>query len=126
MITIKPKLIVRNNVKQRWIAKVMASVIIGYVLWLFLGWLGIHRFYTGNVITGLIWMFSLGLFGIGWFVDIFLVPGLVTAANQRNQQKIIVMQSQQPGFVGDVAQHVGGRVVKHVATNAITDLLSDK
>jgi TM2 domain-containing membrane protein YozV len=117
---------VRNNVKQRWIAKVMASVIIGYVLWLFLGWLGIHRFYTGNVITGLIWMFSLGLFGIGWFVDIFLVPGLVTAANQRNQQKIIVMQSQQPGFVGDVAQHVGGRVVKHVATNAITDLLSDK
>nr|AIE99666.1 putative membrane protein [uncultured marine group II/III euryarchaeote KM3_115_D04] len=104
----------------------MASVFFAYILWLFFGWLGIHRFYTGNVITGLIWMFSLGLFGIGWFVDIFLVPGLVAAANQRNQQKIIIVQGQQSGLVSDVTQHVAGRAVKHVATNAITDLIKER
>ena len=103
----------------------MASVFIAYLLWLFLGVFGIHRFYTGNVVTGLIWLFTLGLLGIGWFVDLFLVPGLVAAANQRNQQKIFVVQSQQPGYVGEVAQHVGERAVKHVATNVVTDFLKD-
>ena len=96
----------------------MASVFFAYLLWLFFGWLGIHRFYTGNVVTGLIWLFTLGLLGIGWFVDLFLVPGLVAAANQRNQQKIFVEQSQQPGIAGDVALHVAGHAVKHVAKNA--------
>ncbi|MDE0708615.1 MAG: NINE protein [Candidatus Poseidoniales archaeon] len=100
----------------------MTSVFVAYVLWLPFGWLGIHRFYTGNVITGLIWMFSLGLFGIGWFVDLFLVPGLVAAANQRNQQNFIVVQNNQSGFVGDVAGHAA----KHVAKNVITDYLKER
>ena len=104
----------------------MASVIVAYILWLPFGWLGLHRFYTGNVITGLIWMFSLGLLGIGWFVDLFMVPGLVAAANQRNQQKIIVMQNQQSGIVGEVAGFAAKQGAQHVATNMISDFIKDR
>ncbi len=49
------------------------SVLMGYVLWLF-GFLGMHRFYFGKQITGTIWFFTGGLLGIGWLVDLFLIP----------------------------------------------------
>jgi len=49
--------------------------IIGYLLWLF-GFLGAHRFYYGKPITGTIWFFTLGLLGIGWLVDLFLIPAM--------------------------------------------------
>ena len=49
------------------------SKVIGYLLWLF-GFLGAHRFYYGKPITGTIWFFTLGLLGIGWLVDLFLIP----------------------------------------------------
>lgn len=39
----------------------------------FLGWLGIHRLYVGKVGTGILWMFTFGLFGIGWLVDLFVI-----------------------------------------------------
>ena len=96
----------------------MASVIIAYILWLPLGWLGLHRFYTGHTITGLIWMFSLGLVGIGWFVDLFMVPGLVDAANQRKRN--------QSGFGGVVKQHVAEHAAEHVATNLISSFMENK
>ena len=31
---------------------------------------GINRILRGKVIIGLIWIFTVGLFGIGWLVDI--------------------------------------------------------
>lgn len=48
---------------------------IGYVLWIF-GFLGAHRFYYGKPVTGTIWFFTLGLLGIGWLIDLFLIPGM--------------------------------------------------
>ena len=51
------------------------SLLIGYVLWLF-GFLGAHRFYYGRKISGLIYLCTGGLFGIGWVVDLFLMPSL--------------------------------------------------
>ena len=46
--------------KNKWVAFVLAFV---------LGFLGAHRFYEGKVGTGLLWLFTGGLFGIGWLVD---------------------------------------------------------
>jgi len=58
------------------------SVGIGYILWIF-GFLGAHRFYYGRQITGIIWMFTLGLLGIGWLIDLFLIPSMARDASRR-------------------------------------------
>ena len=51
-------------------------VLIAYILWLF-GFLGCHRFYLGRPISGTVYFFTLGIFGIGWIIDIFLIPSMV-------------------------------------------------
>lgn len=58
------------------------SKIIGYILWIF-GFIGAHRFYYGKPISGTIYFFTLGLFFIGWMVDLFLIPGMDRDADQR-------------------------------------------
>ncbi len=55
---------------------------IGYVLWIF-GFTGSHRFYYGKPISGTIYFFTLGLLGIGWLIDLFLIPGMDEQADQR-------------------------------------------
>jgi len=60
------------------------SKVIGYVLWIF-GFTGSHRFYYGRPITGIIWFFTLGLFGIGWLIDLFLIPGMDRDADRKYQ-----------------------------------------
>ncbi|MEZ5741036.1 MAG: TM2 domain-containing protein [Burkholderiaceae bacterium] len=55
---------------------------IGYLLWI-LGFLGAHRFYYGRPITGTIWFFTLGLLGIGWLIDLFLIPSMDREADLR-------------------------------------------
>ena len=58
------------------------SAAIGYILWIF-GFLGCHRFYFGKPISGTIYFFTLGLFLIGWIVDLFLIPGMEREADVR-------------------------------------------
>jgi TM2 domain-containing membrane protein YozV len=73
------------------------SIVIAYLLWFFLGFLGVHRFYLGRVVSG---VFMLALWGIGtglvailigwlflipwaiwWFLDLFLIPGMTQSEN---------------------------------------------
>ena len=58
------------------------SVFIGYLLWIF-GFTGSHRFYYGKPVSGTIWFFTLGLLGIGWLVDLFLIPSMNRTAAVR-------------------------------------------
>lgn len=58
------------------------SKTIGYILWLF-GFTGAHRFYYGKPVTGTIWFFTLGLLGIGWLIDLFLIPAMDRQADLR-------------------------------------------
>ncbi|HHW84069.1 MAG TPA: TM2 domain-containing protein [Actinomycetales bacterium] len=43
------------------------------LLCFFLGVLGVHRFYVGKVGTGLVWFFTIGMFGIGVLIDFLLI-----------------------------------------------------
>jgi TM2 domain-containing membrane protein YozV len=58
------------------------SKTIGYLLWIF-GFLGAHRFYYGKPVTGTLWLFTLGLLGIGWLIDLFLIPSMDREADFR-------------------------------------------
>ena len=74
------------------------NIVIAYLLWFFLGFLGVHRFYLGRVFTGLMMLgfwaggsvFTFILFGFPIFLapwalwmllDLFLIPGMVRAEN---------------------------------------------
>lgn len=58
------------------------SKLMGYALWLF-GFLGAHRFYFGKPVSGTIWFFTLGLLGVGWIIDLFLIPSMDREADRR-------------------------------------------
>ena len=52
--------VVRGRECNKWIA---------FLLCFFLGYLGFHKFYEGKVGTGILYIFTVGLFGIGWLID---------------------------------------------------------
>lgn len=56
------------------------SKVVGYILWIF-GFMGAHRFYYGKPVSGTIYFFTLGLFLIGWIIDLFLIPGMDNQAD---------------------------------------------
>lgn len=57
------------------------SMPIGYLLWL-IGFTGAHRFYFGKPVSGAIWFFTFGLLGVGWIIDLFLIPSMNREAAQ--------------------------------------------
>lgn len=61
------------------------SIVVGYLAWVF-GFMGAHRFYYGKPITGTIWFFTLGLFFIGWIIDLFLIPAMDSEADARYEE----------------------------------------
>ena len=58
------------------------SLWMGYALWIF-GFLGAHRSYYGKRVTGVIWMCTLGLLGVGWLFDLLWMPVLRRSAEHR-------------------------------------------
>ncbi|EFA83585.1 TM2 domain-containing protein [Heterostelium album PN500] len=63
-----------------------------YLLWFFFGVFGVHRFYLQRYVSGFIYLFTLGIFGIGWLVDLFLIPSMVRHFNNHyfSEETVIV------------------------------------
>lgn len=43
------------------------------ILCIFLGYFGAHKFYVGKIGMGIVYLFTFGLFGFGWLIDIFSI-----------------------------------------------------
>ena len=46
---------------------------ISLCLCIFLGYFGAHKFYEGKTGVGILYLFTFGLFGVGWFFDIITI-----------------------------------------------------
>ncbi|HXY70731.1 MAG TPA: NINE protein [Gemmatimonadales bacterium] len=79
-----------------------------YLLWCgcFLGVCGLQRIYSGKYGTGFLWLFTVGLLGIGQLVDLFLIPGMVEDANNR----LLVQSAGTAALLGAGAGHALGRL----------------
>lgn len=53
-----------HRVKNKWVS---------FFLCLFLGFFGAHKFYEGKIGMGILYLFTFGLFGFGWFIDCIIL-----------------------------------------------------
>ena len=54
----------RGTEKNKWVA---------FVLCLFLGLIGAHKFYEGKILMGVVYIFTAGLFLVGWIIDLIAI-----------------------------------------------------
>lgn len=77
------------------------SIVVAYVLWFFLGYVGAHRFYLGRPLSGFIMLalsgalllitlvsfgvlsFLWAIMGLWWLIDALLIPGMIAGRNSR-------------------------------------------
>lgn len=57
------------------------SATAAYILWICLGYLGVHRFYLGQPLLGLAMMLTCGGAGIWWLIDGFLIGDSIRRIN---------------------------------------------
>jgi len=55
--------------------------VVGYVLWIF-GFMGAHRFYLGKWATGILYLVTLGIFGMGLICDFWTLNSQVSELNR--------------------------------------------
>ncbi|MDD2648786.1 MAG: TM2 domain-containing protein [Eubacteriales bacterium] len=55
---------VEASSKSKWVA---------FLLCLFLGYIGAHKFYVGKTGAGILYFFTVGIFGIGWIIDLLVI-----------------------------------------------------
>ncbi|TVQ44850.1 MAG: TM2 domain-containing protein [Gloeocapsa sp. DLM2.Bin57] len=75
------------------------NVGMSYLLWLacLFGVAGLHRFYNKKIFTGLLWLCTWGFFGIGQFIDLFVMSDMVDEHNFKVYRKYGLLN---PGSVG--------------------------
>lgn len=88
----QPQIVIMNQNNQQQNGYISAvsdkNWLTALLLCIFLGFLGIHRFYVGKGGTGVIWLFTAGVFGLGWIIDIvILITGGFTDSLRRPLHK---------------------------------------
>jgi len=62
----------------------MKSKGVAYLLWFFLGIFSAHRFYLGKFGSGILYLLTGQLLGIGWLIDLFTLGDMVSKYNLMN------------------------------------------
>ncbi len=62
-----------TNINANVSGKKACNKWVAFLLCFFLGYLGAHKFYEGKVGMGILYIFTFGLFGFGWLVDIIVL-----------------------------------------------------
>lgn len=60
------------------------------LLCIFLGVVGAHRFYVGKIGTGILWLLTGGLFGVGLLFDLYKV---ITSSFEDKEGKVIIRET---------------------------------
>ncbi len=55
----------RNVSNKNWLVTLVLCILLGYV--------GAHRFYVGKIGSGILWLLTVGLFGVGYIIDLILI-----------------------------------------------------
>jgi TM2 domain-containing membrane protein YozV len=107
----------------------MNRVDTAYVLWLgcLLQVHGLQRLYNGKMLTGLLWLFTFGLFGFGQLVDLFLIPRMVDDYNTQRRSRYslgpadgVLAQGGLPqANVQRVLETGGGAIAPELAANQL-------
>jgi TM2 domain-containing membrane protein YozV len=83
----------------------MKNLGVSYIFWA--GWLiglgGLHRLYNGKIATGLLWLCTGGLLGIGQILDLLLIPSMVDEENANIRAKLGVSATGVPNHQGQIA-----------------------
>ena len=72
---------------------------VSYLFWIacLSGFCGLHRLYNGKIGTGLLWMFTFGLLGVGQLVDLALIPEMSEQRSRRlKERKYRLVQHDNP------------------------------
>lgn len=60
-----------------------------WLLWLFLGGVGGHRYYLGRTTSAIIMTVTLGCLGVWTLIDLFLLSGMIRETNENIESDII-------------------------------------
>src|SRR3712207_6058536 len=93
----------------------MRNTGVAYLLWCtwFLGFAGVHRLYNGKYVSGVIWLFTFGLFGIGQVIDLALIPGMVEEKNLKYK----LLYGNNAPVTQQVVVNVGGEIASATSPN---------
>ena len=83
------------------------SLLVAYMLWFFLGYIGAHRFYLGRPLSGFIMLalsgvvlvltlvtfgllgFLWAIVGLWWLIDALLIPGMAAGRNSQIADRVL-------------------------------------